>query len=158
MPWNMSLAAFCWNYCGHAVHAENKCFSPFAHRVMFQRVEKLCAVPTAGLQEEKHPDYVSVTWWMSCPNQHRMQPVVPLYILTMDSLCFLLAWICLDFESVFRKVVILKLSPFFLCAIIHQMWIALCVTHSLSVKSFANVLWPKVTRFILRFTVLFFFN
>lgn len=37
------------------------CFSPFAHRVMFQRGEKLCAVPTARLQEEKHPDYVAVT-------------------------------------------------------------------------------------------------
>lgn len=40
---------------------KNKCSSPFAHRVMFQRGEKLCAVPKAGLQEEKHLDYVSMT-------------------------------------------------------------------------------------------------
>lgn len=34
---------------GDAARAENKLFSPFVHRVVFQRVEKLCAVPTAGL-------------------------------------------------------------------------------------------------------------
>lgn len=39
---------------------------PYAHRIMFQRGEKLCAVPSAGLQEEKYPDYVSVTGRMSC--------------------------------------------------------------------------------------------
>lgn len=31
------------------------------HRAVFQRGERLCAVPPAGLQEEKHPDYVSMT-------------------------------------------------------------------------------------------------
>lgn len=61
----MPLMAFCYYYyswcCGHAAHAENKWFSPFARRVVFQRGEKFRAVPTAGLQEEKHPDYVSLT-------------------------------------------------------------------------------------------------
>lgn len=65
----MFLLAFCLHYCwscGHAAHAENKWFSPFTHRVMLQRGEQLCAVPTAGLQEKKHADYISVTWRMPC--------------------------------------------------------------------------------------------
>lgn len=45
----------------HVAYAENKCFLPFAHRVMFQRGEKLCAVPTERLKEKKHPNYVSIT-------------------------------------------------------------------------------------------------
>lgn len=32
-----------------------------AHRIMFQRGEKLCAISTARLKEEKHPYNVSLT-------------------------------------------------------------------------------------------------
>lgn len=84
----------------------------FALRVMFQRGEKLCAVPTAGLQEEKHSDYVSMTWWMSMPwPTHNTANGALVY--SNHGFTFLLAWMCLDFKSVFRRVIILKLSPFF---------------------------------------------
>lgn len=35
-------------------------FNFFFHRIVFQGGEKLCAIPTAGLQEEKHSDHVSM--------------------------------------------------------------------------------------------------
>lgn len=63
--------------------------------------------------------------------------MVPLYIAAMNSL---LPWICLDFESVFRGGILLKLTTFYFCAIISQVWISLHVTQSLSVSCLANVL------------------
>lgn len=57
---------------------------------MFQRGEKLCSIPTEGLQEEKHSDYVSM---MGSDDDDdaclvTVQPMVPLYIKTLDSLHF----------------------------------------------------------------------
>lgn len=78
------------------------CFS--THRVMFQRGEKLCAIPTEGLQKKKHPHHVSMTYWMSCyywwASQYREQPTVPLEFFT--ELHFLS--LSYDFDSVQKNI------------------------------------------------------
>lgn len=118
---------------GNVTYAENKWLSPFSHRVMFQRGEKLCAIPTAGLKEEKYPDYVSITWWMSCPSQHRMQPTVPLYILTMDSLSFFYLdrhTVYLDFECV--EMCFFFFVFFVMCNYFQHVHLFSCCTHHIS--------------------------